>query len=59
MTMSLSTFPNLKCETPEAAVVTTSAKCIDAEATAGVMPNASNSVVEVTPYAIPSEPSIN
>ncbi|GGE26881.1 hypothetical protein GCM10011571_31360 [Marinithermofilum abyssi] len=46
-------------EIPEAAVVTTSAKWTEAEAKAGATPNANNKDVDVTPYAIPNEPSIN
>jgi hypothetical protein len=40
-------------------VVTTSDKCTDADATAGAIPNVNNKEVELTPYPIPSEPSIN
>src|SRR5918998_3604505 len=52
-----STLPNLQCETPDDSVVPTSAMWTLAEASAGEIPTASKSVVEVTPYAIPKEPS--
>src|SRR3712207_5906129 len=52
-----STLPNLQCETPDASVVPTSERCTAAEAAAGAIPTVSSNVVEVTPYAIPKDPS--
>ncbi len=56
-TVRQSTLPNLACETPETSEVPISEKWTAAEAAAGAMPTASRIVVEVTPYAIPSDPS--
>lgn len=58
-TTFLSTLPNRKWEMPEAPVVTTSAKWTEAEAMDGEIPKMSSRVVELTPYAIPKEPSIS
>src|ERR687893_720651 len=58
-TLPQSTLPNLQCETPDASVVPTSDKCTAAEAAAGAIPTVNNNVVEVTPYAIPKDPSTN
>src|SRR5919107_5571160 len=54
---SQSTLPNFQSETPEASVVPTSDKCTAAEAAAGATPAVNNNVVDVTPYAIPKDPS--
>ena len=51
------TLPNRQCESPDASVVPTSAKCTLVEASAGATPTISNKVVDVTPNAIPSESS--
>ena len=50
-------IPKRQCAAPEIAVVPTSARCTEAEAIAGLMPLATRSVDEVTPYAMPNEPS--
>ncbi|GIF95171.1 hypothetical protein Cci01nite_02650 [Catellatospora citrea] len=42
---------------PEARVVPTSARCTEAEAAAGEMPAMRSRVLEVTPYAMPKDPS--
>src|SRR5919202_6212774 len=52
-----STLPKLECEIPETAVVPISAMCTLADASAGAIPAATNTVVEDTPYAIPNDPS--
>ena len=57
MTTFQSTFPNFQWDAPEASVVPISARCTVAEAAAGLVPMASRSVVDVTPYAMPSDPS--
>ncbi len=57
VTTAQSTLPNRQREKPETSVVPHSARCTDADAVAGARPVESNSVVEVTPYAMPSEPS--
>jgi hypothetical protein len=44
-----STFPKLACDTPDTAVVPTSAICTAADASAGASPTANNNVVEDTP----------
>src|SRR5918997_5282985 len=54
-----STLPKLACEMPDTAVVPTSAMCTAADASAGATPTNNSSVVEETPYAIPSDPSTN
>ncbi len=43
------TLPNRQCAAPEASVVPISARCTEAEATAGAYPAVSSRVVEVTP----------
>src|SRR5918992_4541562 len=58
-TLPQTTLPNLQCETPDASVVPTSERCTAAEATAGAIPTVSSNVVDVTPYAIPKDPSTN
>ena len=57
LTVRQSTLPSLWCEKPETSVVPISEKCTAAEAAAGAMPVASSSVEDVTPYAMPREPS--
>jgi hypothetical protein len=52
-------LPNFQCEIPDASVVPTSDKCTAAEAAAGAIPTVNNNVVDVTPYAIPKDPSTN
>src|SRR3954447_2001844 len=52
-----STLPNFQCEKPDINVVPISARWTVAEAAAGLVPMASSSVVEVTPYAMPRLPS--
>jgi hypothetical protein len=44
---------------PEAAVVKVSATCTPADAAAGGTPRLTSKVVEITPKAIPSAPSIS
>ncbi len=56
-TVRQSTLPNFQCAAPETSVVPISEKCTAADAAAGATPTASSIVEEVTPYAIPSEPS--
>jgi len=46
------------CDKPETPVVKTSAVCTLAETIAGGTPIVSNSVEQLTPYAIPNAPSI-
>ena len=48
-TVRQSTLPKRQCETPDTAVVPSSARCTVAEATAGAVPTATSSVVEVRP----------
>ena len=48
-TIFQSTLPNLQCEAPDARVVPISARWTDAEASAGYVPVAMSSVVDVTP----------
>ena len=55
--MRQSTLPNRQWAVPLASVVPSSAMWTEAEATAGVSPTLSSSVVEVTPYPMPSAPS--
>jgi hypothetical protein len=50
-------LPKAWCEIAEAPVVKHSAACTVALAVAGGTPSDSSSVVAVTPYAMPSEPS--
>ena len=57
--IDLSTFSNFKCDSPDAAVVATSEKCIVAEAIAGAIPNVNSNEDEVAPNPIPRDPSIN
>ncbi len=52
------TLPTAQCESPDTPVVTTSAACTLALANFGGTPRLSSTVVAVTPYAIPSAPSI-
>ena len=52
-----STLPKRQCETPAASVVPISARCTEADAAAGATPANRSSVEEVSPYAMPSEPS--
>jgi hypothetical protein len=58
-TFDQSTFPNRQWDAPDAAVVPTSAMCTLADARAGAMPTVNNRLCDVTPYAIPSDPSTN
>jgi hypothetical protein len=48
-TVRQSTLPNRQWETPDTAVVPSSARCTVADATAGAVPTATSSVVEVRP----------
>ena len=57
--MRHSTLPKRVCDAADTATVPTSARCTVAEATAGAEPIASRSVVDETPYAMPSAPSIS
>ena len=59
LTVRQSTLPSLWCEKPETSEVPISEKCTAADAAAGATPAASSSVDEVTPYAMPSEPSMS
>ena len=59
LTVRQSTLPSLWWENPETSVVPISEKWTAAEAAAGATPVASSSVDDVTPYAMPSEPSIS
>ncbi|GAA3150781.1 hypothetical protein GCM10020001_088010 [Nonomuraea salmonea] len=52
-----STFPKRQWEMPEASVVPISARWTVADAAAALVPTASSSVVDVTPYAMPRLPS--
>ena len=52
-----STLPSFQCDTPDATLVPSSARCTDADAIAGLRPAMSSSDVDVTPKPIPSEPS--
>jgi hypothetical protein len=54
-----STLPKRVCDAADTATVPTSARCTVADATAGAEPIASSSVVDDTPYAMPSAPSIS
>lgn len=56
-TMRQSTLPNFQCDAPDTIVVPTSERCTAAEAAAGAIPAVSSSDDDVTPYAMPSEPS--
>lgn len=56
-TVRQSTLPSLWWEMPETSDVPISEKCTAAEAAAGATPAARRRVDEVTPYAIPREPS--
>ena len=58
-TVRQSTLPSLWWEKPETSEVPISEKWTAAEAAAGATPAASSIVDEVTPYAIPSEPSMS
>ncbi len=58
-TVRQSTLPNLWWEMPETSEVPISEKCTAAEAVAGAMPVASSRVVDVTPYAMPRDPSMS
>ena len=58
-TVRQSTLPSLWWEKPETSEVPISEKWTAAEAAAGATPAASSSVDEVTPYAMPSEPSMS
>ena len=44
-----STLPNFQWATPDIIVVPISARCTEADATAGLVPSASSRVVDVTP----------
>ncbi len=57
-TVRQSTLPSFQCETPETRVVPISEKCTAADAAGGAMPVASSSDDDVTPYPMPSEPSM-
>ena len=57
LTVRQSTLPSLWWEKPETSVVPISEKWTAALAAAGAMPAARSSVDEVTPYAMPREPS--
>src|SRR5690606_10302667 len=57
--ISRSTLPKRQWATPEIKVVTTSPACTEAETLAGARPIVKSIVVEVTPYPMPSAPSIN
>ncbi len=59
LTVRQSTLPSLWCAMPETSVVPISEKWMAAEAAAGAMPAAMSSVDDVTPYAMPSEPSMS
>jgi hypothetical protein len=52
-------LPSRQCDSPDAKVVPISAKWTAALADTGVAPNKTNSVVEVTPKAMPNVPSTN
>ncbi len=56
-TVFQSTLPSLWWEKPETSDVPISEKWTAADAAAGATPVASSSVDEVTPYAMPREPS--
>jgi hypothetical protein len=56
-TVFQSTLPSLWCEKPETSEVPISEKWTAADAAAGAIPAASRSVDDVTPYAMPREPS--
>ena len=49
VTSRQSTLPNRQCDTPDARVVPTSARCTDADAVAGASPTNSRRLVEVAP----------
>lgn len=59
VTTRQSTLPNRQCATPAASVVPISARCTEADAAAGATPATSSRVDDVSPYAMPSEPSIS
>ena len=52
-----STFPNLRCETPETKLENISAVCTDAETNAGKSPAAIRTAEDVAPYPMPRTPS--
>ena len=54
-----STLPKRQCAVPDANVVAISARWTVADAPAALIPRVSSSVVELTPYAMPSAPSIS
>ena len=58
-TVRQSTLPSLWWEKPETSEVPISEKWTAADAAAGATPAASSSVEEVTPYAMPREPSMS
>ncbi len=55
--MRQSTLPSLWWLKPDTSVVPISEKWTAADAAAGATPVASNNVEDVTPYAMPSDPS--
>ena len=59
LTVRQSTLPSLWWEKPETSEVPISEKWTAAEAAAGATPAASSRVDDVTPYAMPSEPSMS
>ena len=58
-TVRQSTLPSLWWENPETSDVPISEKCTAALAAAGATPAASRRVEDVTPYAIPNDPSMS
>ncbi len=58
-TVRQSTLASRQCDTPEASDVPTCAKCAEADARAGAVPSATNAVVDVRPYPMPSVPETN